>query len=87
MFKSFGKTLSVLFAAAAIVGSATVLSGASEPASATVKLGKGDRLDIRTTAPKCSDQAWPYYEAGCVKGPARTVRIVTSDRISGTVSR
>lgn len=87
MFKSVGKTLSVLFAAAAIVGGATVFSGASEPASATVKLGKGDRLDIRTPAPKCSDQAWPYYDAACVKGSARTVRIVTSDRLSRTVSR
>jgi hypothetical protein len=91
MFKSVGKTLSVLFAAAAIVGSATVLSVASEPASVTAKLGKGDRLDIRAAGPKCSEQAWPYYAAACVKGsdnrPAKAVRIVTSDRMSGTVSR
>jgi poly(3-hydroxybutyrate) depolymerase len=93
MFKSLGKSLSVLFAAAAIVAGATALSGANEPASATAKLGKADRLDIRATGPKCSEQAWPYYEAGCVKGsakadPTRTVRIVTSDKISATtVSR
>ena len=30
--------------------------------------GKADRLDIRAIGPKCSEQAWPYYEADCVKG-------------------
>jgi hypothetical protein len=87
MFKIVAKTLSVLFAAATIVGSATVLSGASEPASVSAKLGKGDRLDIRAVGPKCSEQAWPYYEASCVKGSAKTVRIVTANKISTTVSR
>jgi hypothetical protein len=89
MFKSVARTLSVLLAAAVIVGSATVLSPASEKTSITVTVnaGKGDRLDAPAAGPKCSEQAWPYYEAACLKGQIRSVRIVTSDRISATVSR
>ena len=95
MLKNFSRTMSVIVAAAAIVGGATVLSGASETASATVPFnsGKGDRLDIRATGPQCSEKAWPYYEAGCVKdrrqaqGQAKAARIVTADRVSATVKR
>ena len=85
----------MLVAAAAIVGGATVLSGASEKASVTLPLHsvKGDRLDLRTTGPDCSQQAWPYYEASCVKdrrhamGQAKAARIVTADRVAATVKR
>jgi hypothetical protein len=95
MAKSFSKTISVLVAAAAIVGGATVLSGASEKTSVTVPItsGKGDRLDIRAIGPDCSKQAWPYYEASCVKdrreatSQAKPARIVTADRVSATIKR
>lgn len=85
----FSRTLSVLAAAAAIVGAATVLSGASEKAAVTLKAGKGDRLDIRAAGPDCSRQAWPYYEAACVKAanPSKATRIVTTDRLPATVTR
>jgi hypothetical protein len=95
MLKSVSKTISVLVAAAAIVGGATVLSRATETASVTVHLtsGKSDRLGIRTAGPDCSKQAWPYYEAGCVKdrreatSQAKPARIVTADRLAPIVDR
>ena len=95
MLKSVSKTIAVLVAAAAIGGGATVLSGATETASVTVPLtsGKSDRLDIRAAGPDCSKQAWPYYEAGCVKDRRETTsqvkpaRVVTADRLVPTIKR
>ena len=81
------KALSAI--AAAALGAALVLAlpgfspevEARTPAPAV----KGDRLDIQTAAPTCSQQAWPYYEAGCLQrsnGQTRTVRLVTTDRFA-----
>ena len=59
-------------------------------ASAPLHSGKGDRLDIRPIGAKCSEQAWPYFEATCLRdrrmamGQAKPARVVTADRI-GTV--
>jgi hypothetical protein len=82
------RALSALAVAAVIAAAITVLPGASEKVSASTPLnsGKGDRLDIRAAGPNCSEQAWPYYEAGCVKdrrqpmSHAKATRIVTPDR-------
>jgi hypothetical protein len=47
---------------------------------------KGDRLDIRPLGMDCSQQAWPYYEPGCMRdrrldgGIVRPVRLLTPDR-------
>jgi hypothetical protein len=47
---------------------------------------KADRLDIRPTGRDCSQHAWPYFEAQCLRdrtqlhGQARQVRIVSTDR-------
>ncbi len=90
---SVAKTFSVLIAAAVIVGGATALSGASEKTSVTVVISKADRLDARFTGLDCSQQAWPYYEASCVKdrreatSQAKPARIVTADRVPATVKR
>jgi hypothetical protein len=52
--------------------------------------GKGDRLDIRPLGTQCSEQAWPYFEANCLRdrravmGQAKSPRIVTADRVGGT---
>ena len=50
---------------------------------------KSDRLEVQpaATAPDCSQQAWPYYDASCLRGASangqpRTVRVVTTDRIA-----
>jgi len=90
---SVAKIFSVLIAAAVIVGGATALSGASEKTSVTVVISKADRLDARFTGLDCSQQAWPYYEASCVKdrrdatSQAKPARIVTADRVPATVKR
>ena len=89
MLKSAYRTVSVLAAAALIAGALTVIPGTIEQveASAPLNSGKGDRLDVRTVGPSCSQQAWPYYEAGCLKdrrqamGQAKATRIVTADRL------
>ena len=78
-------------AAAAIVAGAFVafLSLAMQvEANAHVPGPKGDRADIRTLAGDCSQRAWPYFEAACLRdarnpyGVARQVRIVSTDRLN-----
>ena len=76
-------------AAAAIVAGAFVafLSLAMQvEANAHVPGAKGDRADTRPLAADCSERAWPYFEASCLRdtrnplGQARQVRIVSTDR-------
>ena len=49
---------------------------------------KADRLDYRPLASACSEQAWPYFEAKCLRdrkqaiGPVRPVRLITTDRLA-----
>ena len=89
MLRNASRAISALFAAAIIAGGITVIHGASDKVAASSPLnsGKGDRLDIRTVGAKCSEQAWPYYEAACVKdrkqamSEAKPARIVTTDRV------
>ena len=83
------RTLSAVVLAAVVAGGLTILPGTSDPvvASAPLNSGKGDRLDIRPLGAKCSQQAWPYFEAGCLRdrrmarGQAKPARIVTADRV------
>jgi hypothetical protein len=48
--------------------------------------GKSDRADARPLGADCSQQAWPYFEAGCLRdtanplGQARQVRFVPMNR-------
>lgn len=78
-------------AAAAIVAGAFVafLSLAMQvEANAHVPGAKGDRADARPLATDCSQRAWPYFEASCLRdarnpqGTAREVRIVSTDRLN-----
>lgn len=95
MLKGAIRAVTALVAAAVVASAMTVLHGAGDQVSASAPLnsGKSDRLDIRAAGPKCSEQAWPYYEAGCVKdrrqamNQAKAARIVTADRISGASVR
>jgi hypothetical protein len=83
------KAVPAVALAALIAGAFTILPGASDEveASPPVAVAKSDRLDFRPIGPNCSQQAWPYYEAGCLKnrraqgGEAKATRIVTADRI------
>jgi hypothetical protein len=83
------RTLSAI--AAAAVGAALVMAlpgfspaveaGTSDP------IVKTDRLDYRPLGDTCTEQAWPYYGANCLRdrsqatGQARVVRLVTTDRL------
>src|ERR1700683_5195408 len=49
---------------------------------------KGDRADMRPLAANCSQHAWPYFEASCLRdsskpfGQTRDVRLISTDRIT-----
>jgi hypothetical protein len=80
-------TLSAIAVAASIAAALTVLPGFAPQveASVPVALAKGDRLDIRTVGANCSQQAWPNFEASCLrvagtKTLIREARLVTADR-------
>ena len=87
------RSISAIALAALIAGAATVLPSFSESvvASAPIHSGKGDRLDFRPLGSQCSEQAWPYFEASCLRdnraalGKVKSAaRIVTADRIQGS---
>ena len=81
------KTLSAVAIAALIAAALTVLPGFAPKveASVPVALAKADRLDIRPVGASCSQQAWPNFEASCLrvagsKTMIREARLVTADR-------
>jgi hypothetical protein len=77
--------------AAAAIGAAAVMSlpGFSPEADASTppRVVKSDRLDLRPIGVDCSQQAWPYYEATCLRDrrqasrQAKPVRLIATDRI------
>lgn len=76
----------VLLGAGALV--LTLFTGVVE-ARTPPAIVKGDRLDIRTYGPACSQRGWPYFEANCLRNTQtptrqiRQVRIVSTDRLDG----
>jgi hypothetical protein len=56
-------------------------------ARGSVPAMKADRADTRPLARDCSQNAWPYFEAACLRdsrnsfGQARDVRLISADRI------
>ena len=82
------KAFSAIAAAGFIAAALTVLPGFAPQVEASVPqaLAKGDRLDIRTVGKDCSQQAWPNFEASCLRAAgskASTVkeaRLVTANR-------
>ena len=81
------KALSAITCAAFIATALTVLPGFAPSVEASVPqaLAKGDRLDIRTVGKDCSQNAWPNFEASCLrvagsKSLIREARLVTADR-------
>ena len=89
MTKKSYRSISAIAVAALIAGAVTILTSFSDKvvASAPIHSGKGDRLDIRPLGTKCSQQAWPYFEANCLRdkraamGKVQPARIVTADRL------
>ena len=80
--------ISLVALAALIIGAMAILASYSDVvASAPIRSGKGDRLDYRPLGTQCSEEAWPNFEARCMRdkraamGKAKDARIVTADRI------
>ncbi len=81
------KALSAVTFAALVATALTLLPGSTPTVSASVPvaLAKADRLDIRPVGRDCSQQAWPNFEASCLRAAGtktmvRTARLVTADR-------
>jgi hypothetical protein len=85
------KALTAITFAALIATALTILPGFAPTVEASVPqaLAKGDRLDIRSVGKDCSQQAWPNFEASCLraagaksgtKSMIREARLVTADR-------
>ena len=81
------KALSAIAVAAFIAAALTVLPGFAPQVEASTPpaLAKGDRLDVRPVGRDCSEQAWPNFEASCLRTvgtrtEVRQVRLVTTDR-------
>ena len=80
------KALSAIAIAAFVAAALTVLPGFAPQveASVPVALAKGDRLDVHAVGRSCSQQAWPNFEASCLrvagsKTMIREARLVTVD--------
>ena len=88
------KAFYAITAAAIVAGAFVATLSISEQVEArgSVPGMKADRADIRPLAGKCSENAWPYFEASCLRdtrnpfGKAREVRIVSPDRLTQAVA-
>lgn len=84
------KALSAVAAAAFGAALVMALPGFSPAVEAgnTNPVAKSDRMDYRPIGSDCTQQAWPYYGANCLRddsqaaGQARIVRIVSTDRLA-----
>ena len=84
------RTIYVVGAAAIVAGAfvATLSLPAEVEARGSVPSAKADRADTRPLARDCSQNAWPYFEAACLRdtrnafSQAREARIVSTDRPS-----
>jgi hypothetical protein len=82
------KALSAIAVAAFVAAALTVLPGFAPQVEASVPqaLAKGDRLDVKPVGRDCSENAWPNFEASCLRvvGSKTTVvrqaRFVSADR-------
>jgi hypothetical protein len=81
------KVLCAVAVAASAAAALTLLPGFAPQVEAGVPqaLAKGDRLDIRPAGRDCSAQAWPNFEAICLRQAGsrlvvRQARLVTADR-------
>ncbi|KRP92708.1 MULTISPECIES: hypothetical protein [Bradyrhizobium] len=81
------KTISAIALSACVAAALTLLPGFAPKVEASVPqpLAKSDRLDIRSIGRDCSQQAWPNFEASCLrsagtKANVREARLVTANR-------
>jgi len=84
------KTIYAVAAAAIVAACFVAFLGFAMEVEARAQLpgAKADRADTRPLANTCSQRAWPYFEAGCLRdarntfGQARIVRVVAADRVT-----
>jgi len=81
------KTFSAIAVAAFIAAGLTILPGFAPTVEASTPpaLAKSDRLDSHAVGTDCSQQAWPNFEAACLRtaGTRTSVhqaRLITADR-------
>jgi hypothetical protein len=81
------KAISAIAVAAFVAAALTILPGFAPKVEASVPqaLAKGDRLDVHPVGRDCSQQAWPNFEASCLRVAGsrvviRDARLVTADR-------
>jgi hypothetical protein len=81
------KAFSAVAVAALVAAALSVLPGFAPQVEASVPqaLAKGDRLGIRLAGRDCSEQAWPNFEASCLrvagtKTLIRQARLISADR-------
>jgi hypothetical protein len=82
------KAVYAIAIAAVFAAGLTLLPGFAPTVEASVPqaLAKADRLDIHPVGPDCSRQAWPNFEAACLRTAGTKVsavheaRMVTADR-------
>ena len=81
------KILCAVAVASSAAAALTLLPGFAPQVEASVPqaLAKGDRLDVRPVGRDCSQQAWPNFEASCLRQAGskimvREARLVTADR-------
>ena len=81
------KAVSAVAVAACVAAALSILPGFAPQVEASVPqvLAKGDRLDIHLASRDCSEQAWPNFEASCLRVAGsgimiRQARLVTADR-------
>ena len=81
------KAISAIAVAAFVAAALSILPGFAPQVEASVPqaLAKGDRLDIHSVGRNCSEQAWPNFEATCLRVAGskimiRQARLVTADR-------
>ena len=82
------KAVSAVAVAACVAAALSILPGFAPQVEASVPqaLAKGDRLNIRPVGGNCSEQAWPNFEASCLRSAGtraevHQARLVTSDRV------
>ena len=80
--------ISAIAIAACAAAALAIVPGFAPQVEASVPhaLAKADRLDIRPIGRDCSQQAWPNFEASCLRVAGtkamaiREARLVTADR-------
>jgi hypothetical protein len=83
------KLIAAVSGAGLLASVLVLIPGVTSAVQAHMYSVKGDRLDVRPFGSACSERAWPYFEASCLRNTnsptrqARVVRIVSTDRLAG----